>query len=318
MRSTEEKPGLSSVHKGREARKQGRYNRPTVSILLYALMGVAAVLGVYRFVWGRQVESSREALLAKARAAKVTIGTEWTPLRDRLEAVTLAASGPFEGDFTAEGARNWDFRHMSGLYLRIRQVQATSPRELREAALYSVKDAFTGCFLRPPTRSAEQIADAGPFAEQPWNLKQAYQTTRVLTPEWENEVREAQDDMRLRVFEEQYDRAQRTELPLLIDIVKRADFYLLALDEDADEAKVHTDGGAVTETALQLVKHPVRIFVYDTKTMKLMFRVRRSVEAGFTMVRNQLPVDPETQAAMQRQVNNCALAQEVTKFVEGK
>jgi hypothetical protein len=320
---TKDKPGLKSVYEGREARLQGRFNRPTASILIYALVGAAAVLLVYRFVYGRQLESSREALLSKVRAAKVSVGAEWTPLRDNLENITTSAAGAYENDMIAPDARTWDFRAKPGLYLRVRVAQAKAPAEVREAARYSVKDAFTGCLLRSaqgaPPREANQEpeSDTGVFPEQPWNLKQAYQTTRILTPEWEAEVRDAQDDVRLRVFQEQYDRAQKKDLPLVIDILKKADFYLLALDEDVDEAKTLADGGTVTVSQLQQLKHPVRVFLFDLKSKKLMLRVRRSAEAGLMLARGTMG-SAETQAAMQRQVNNCALAQEVNRFIEGK
>ena len=56
-------------------------------------------------------------------------------------------------------------------------------------------------------------------------------------------MRDADDDLRLRVFVEQYDKAIREEIPLAIDVVKRAQFFLLVLDEDVPEAAAFADGG---------------------------------------------------------------------------
>jgi hypothetical protein len=121
-------------------------------------------------------------------------------------------------------------------------------------------------------------------------------------------VKEAEDPLRLRVFEQQYDKAVRDEIPLAAQIIKRAQFYLFVLDEDDDRAKAESDGGAITEEALQLVPHQARVHVVNLKTGAELVRLRRVGEASFVMAGERAVSDPETKQAMQRQVNNCALA----------
>lgn len=317
-RDNEKKPGLSAVHEGREARLRGRYSRPTANLLIYAVVGVLAVLGGYRLIWGRKLDSSREALLSQERAARTTVGAEWEKLQGNLEKFTIDGAGPYAGDLVAPEAKTWDFRARPGVYLRIRTADAQNATLLRKAAPFSVKDAFTGCLLREPNAAlAQGQADAGAFAEQPWNLKQAYQATRVLTDEWEHEVQESGDDMRLRVFEQQYEKAKREEIPLAIDIVKKAEFYLFVLDEDVEEARATADGGAITVADLALVRHPARIYIYDLKANKLLVRLRKEVDASFRFAGERTAMSTETQQAMQRQVNNCALGQETWKTING-
>jgi hypothetical protein len=249
MRDPEQKPGLQSVYEGREARKRGRYSR------LDVVCALLAVGGIYRFLWGRKLESSRQDLLRKVHAAKETVGAEWTPMRDAVESMVKLAAAPYEGDKILPEAAAWEFRSKPGLYLRIRLQQAQSETELRSAVLWSVRDAFPGCFLKTTnTELAQGLPDAGVFPEQPWNLKQAYQATRILSPEWEQSIRDAEDDLRIRIFDEQYQNAQKRDIPLVIDILKKAEFLLILLDEDVDEARRLTDGGPMTVTALEQVR----------------------------------------------------------------
>jgi hypothetical protein len=116
--------------------------------------------------------------------------------------------------------------------------------------------------------------------------------------------------MRLRVWTAQYDKAVREEVPLAIDVVKRAQFFLLVLDED-DAAARPADGGPTTEESLQLVSHPARVHLFDLKRRAEIVRLRRSAE-GMVIPAGERPItDPETLDAMHRQANNCALARSV-------
>jgi len=105
---------------------------------------------------------------------------------------------------------------------------------------------------------------------------------------------------------------ERDEIPLAIDVVKRAQFFLLVLDEDVPEAARLAEGGAITEEALQLVPHPARVYLYDLAGGKEIARVRREGASRIIPVGERMVTDPETREAMQRQANNCALANLVT------
>jgi hypothetical protein len=194
----------------------------------------------------------------------------------------------------------------------MRVADAASVDAIRAVAADSKKDAFAACFLREPNeRGLRGEIDGGAFAEQPWNLGQAYAATRILTDAWIREVQEADDAMRLRVFSEQYDKAVREEIPLAIDVVKRAQFFLLVLDEDVPEAAALAEGGPVTEATLQLVAHPARVHLIDLTTHEEVFRVRRAAEWQVVPAGEHEVTDPEIVGAMKRQANNCALASSV-------
>ncbi len=234
------------------------------------MVGLVASIAIYRLVSGRELGDRRTALLAKQRADDATIGQEWNPLRDRIEKFVVDRGGAYGDDKVVEpDAKAWAGRVESGIYLRLRVEDAKTPASIRAAAQDSARDAFTGCMLRTENKAlAEGVPDAGIFPDQPWNLRQAYAATRILTLEWVEQVKEADDSLRLRIFEQQYDKAEREEIPRAIDIVKKADFFLLVLDEPADEPGAATPRAAdaavdTAEEAIQLVPHWARVYVLD-------------------------------------------------------
>jgi hypothetical protein len=312
--SEEKRPiGLKAVEQARAERARSKTGRVSGKTWLIAGAGIVVVMIAAYMFSDRTLGVARDALLAQQRAAVETVGKEWFPLRDKIEKVTLdEARGGFKGELVDPDAKTWDFRSVPGIYLRLRVADARDEKTLRDKARDSVKDSFTGCLLRETnTALARGEPDAGTAPDQPWNLRQAYASTRVLTPEWIEEVKSASDDLRLRVFQQQYEKAKTNEIPLAIDIVKRAQFYLLVLDEDVPEAKEYAgDSGTITEEALQQVAHPARIVIVNLKTGALLVRLQKSAEAGFVFAGEHAVFDPEVRAAMRRQVNNCALAQE--------
>jgi hypothetical protein len=312
----ERKPGLPSVHKAREDRNRGKYSRATSGFWLWAAGGLILALVVYRLVSGKQLGDAKEQLLAKQRAVQSSIGKDWFPLRDEIEGYVVDAANRSEPDAVDHDASQWSFRTSPGIYLRLRVAEARDVASVRRTTTASQKDGFVGCLLREPNPAAAKgEADASAFAEQPWNWQKAYGATRILSDEWVTEVKDSPEPLRLRIFEEQYEKAVASEIPLAIDIVRKAQFFLLVLDEDSDEARLAAEGGAVTEAVLQRTPHYARVHLYNLKSKKEVLRIRRSAEASFFFAGEHQVTDPETLDAMKRQVNNCALAKEVDKVL---
>ncbi len=305
--------GLKAVASARAERSKTKYGKIDGRVWL---MAGAAVVSTLVAAWtfnGRTLATQKEELLLQQHTALSVVGDEWHVLRDRLEKLTVEAASRFEGDRVDESATSFDFRSAPGLYLRLRVSEATKVEDIRKHAKDSAKDAFTGCLLREPNAAlARGDADAGAVPEQPWNLHRAYSATRVLTEAWTSEVRASDNKDRLRVFRQQYDRALRDEIPVAIDIVKRAQFFLLVLDEDVPEAlSLSGDAGTIDQDALQQVAHPARVHIVNLKSGREVARLRRTGDAWFEFAGEKAVRDPEIQAAMKRQVNNCALAQTV-------
>jgi hypothetical protein len=309
---SDRKPGLPAIHQLRADRERGKYSRATGNLFLVGAVCLVAVLLGYRFFSGRQLGEAKTSLLAKQRAVATTLGAQWYPVRDRIEKLTTDAAAHYDGDHVeAEALAGWEFRSLPGLYLRLRVEDAKDVPALRRAAQGSLRDGFVACLLHEPNVAATKgEADSGVFAEQPWNWTKAYAATRILTDEWVAEVRDAGDDLRLRVFEQQYDKAVKEEIPLAIDILQRAEFFLLVLDEGSGEAAAEA-GAPASDEDLQEVAHFARVHLLNLKTGKEVLRLRRNAEASFVFAGERPVNDPETITAMKRQVNNCALAKAV-------
>lgn len=306
--------GLKSVHAMREQRIAGRFARPTEKMWLAAGVALLAIVGAYGFFASRSLERKRTDLLAKRNAVVSTLGAEWYPLRDRLERLVVAEGAQTEAhDYVDPRAKAWDFQRRPGLYLRLRAADARDNAAIRKAADGSLRDGFVGCLIVSPNAAlARGEADAGAFGENPWNLRQAYAATRILTDDWAREVRESGDDLRLRVFLQQFDKAETEEIPLAARILKQADFFLFVLDGDVDDPRARIDGGPLTVEGLELVPHPARVVLVDLRQSDaVVLRISRAAQAGFRFVGDSPVRDPETLDAMQRQVNNCQLAGEV-------
>lgn len=301
--------GLESIKTARAARKLGRGAKLTPQVALYAgALVIASIVG-YRFLWSRNLENTRKSLIAKQQATVNTVGVEWNALQGDLERFAIEGASPtYAGDRVSPELATWKFESQPGLWLRIRLAEAKAPETLRAAAQYSVRDSFTTCFLKEaatPVRAEDPDAGAI-FPEQPWNVKRAYQATKVLGTPWLTEVQNATDDLRMGYFASQFEKAEREEIPVAIDIVKKARFFLLLLDEDVPAATQESDAGLFVSD-LSLVPHPVRIFLVNLKTKEVVLRLRASADGEFRSV-TETALSEESRKAIQRQVNNCSLA----------
>ena len=321
---TRRKPGLKAVYDGREQRLKGKFTRLTPRIGLFLLSSFLLLVVVYGVFSKRSLDKEKNDLLAKQRAVEKTLGPEWFPLREKLEKLTTETARQWPGDWLDAEASRVDFRTQPIIYLRLRVAEAKDPESLRDHARKSVKDGFAGCMFKGNTSlvtgpdggpvtitqdNAVEIASRG--LADVWNLRQAYAATRVLTEPWVAEVKDSPDDLRLRVFTQQFDKATREEIPLAVNVVKRAQYFFLVLDEDDAAAVEKVDGGAITMEALQLVPHDARVRVWNLRTGAEIARMKRRGDASFRFVGEQLTSDRESLEAAQRQVNNCALANRV-------
>ncbi|MGH7435257.1 MAG: hypothetical protein ACRENE_06255 [Polyangiaceae bacterium] len=269
-------------------------------------------LVAHTLVDAHDLRLDRQTLLAKQRAVQATLGTEWEPLRARLEGDVLTSAKDYPGDQVDPDAKKGEFKTQPGLYLRMRVADARDAASVRRIAADAQKDGFSSCLLREPNeRGIRGELDGGAFSEQPWNLGRAYSATWTLTDEWAQLVKDADDDLRMRVLKQQYEKAVAEQIPLAIEIVKRAQFLLLVLDEDSPLADSSVDAGRTAEEALQLVAHPTRVFLFHLPDNKVTLRLRRSAEARVIPAGERLITDPEIRDATQRQANNCALARAV-------
>lgn len=187
--------------------------------------------------------------MSKQRTVEAELGPRWYPLRDRLEKwSTEVAAAP--GDEVVEKAElaAFDFRSRPGLYFRARVDEAKSAAGVREAAKRSLRDGLTSCLMRgaeaSPVKGREcqktRECERGEFCNelnhcgpptQPYNLRAAYKTLQILSEEWIADVQETTNDLRLELLVRTFDDATVDDLPLAADLLTRAAYFLVVLDE---------------------------------------------------------------------------------------
>ena len=337
----EARRGLPSIHKARETRNK-RVRPPLRAVVWFGIV-LAVALSLYWFRSSSNVEKDRAALMADQRAVEAELGKKWYPLRDATEAMTQAlAAAPAQDVVEKEELAKFAFQEKPGIYLRMRTDDAKTPESIRAAAKGSMRDGFTSCLMK--TAGEDPIAGASCTAArdcasgqicndmghcaaptQPYNLRLAYRTLYVLGPDWVKDVQDAADDMRIKVLRLGFDDATKSDLPVAVDLVTKATFFLAVLDDKpaskpapapqptssggGDEAPSPEDldviGGAV---------YPSHIGLFRLEDKKLLLRITREPPA--TALLGGLPAkDPKNEAARLRQAQSCWLALEVRRAI---
>lgn len=330
-RGSDKTLGLKAVEEARDAR--ARTFRPSLRVGLWFGM-IVAVATVLRWRCTlSEMDEQRTVLLAKQRTVEAELGPRWYPLRDKLEAWTgeLARDAGDEV-IRAEELAKIDVRSASGLYLRTRVDQATSPEKVREAAKRSLRDAFTSCLRREADASPVEGAEckrtrecpSGEFCNelnhcgpptQPYNLRSAYRTLSMLSPEWVADVQDTTNDLRLELLVRSFEDSTVDDLPLAAHLLTRATYFLLVLDERPAPRPLQPaeiDAGAADsedEDTLAGAAYPSRVALWRLEDGQLLLRMRRTPQAELV---GGTPVDdPAVAAARKRQAQSCGLALEV-------
>jgi hypothetical protein len=316
--------GLVAIEESKTRRKEGRMPAIPPRFILWTLTAVVAFSIYYWRKTQGEIESQKAALFARQRGVVAELGGKFDPLRQRIEDWTTKEAEAYAGDVAAAELGKWDFATQPGIYLRLRLVDAKDAASMRKAARASLRDAFTACLFRepnadptsgPPCKASHDCA-AGTFCNeldhcmppaQPYNMRAAYHGTRVLGEEWTVSLRTAGDDMKMRLLEREFESAVKDDIPLVIDLLTRAQFFLLVLDEDPAEPPA---GGKLTLEMVQGAPHSARVTLFGLKPGmdRVLLRMRRNIDGRFIPAGENAITDPDLVAAQQRQVNSCQLA----------
>jgi len=332
--------GMAAIEQSRAERN--KLTRPPLRVAGWFLMTTAVALVLFLRHTSNELERKRQALMARQRAVEAELGPRWYPIRDGLSTWARdLATGP-EGDVIDPELAAFPFREMPGLYLRLRADQAATPEGVRLAAGKSLRDGFTACLMRTPTENPLGGTECAKSIEcatgqlcnefnrcakpgQPFNVRLAYKALFALTPEWVREVQDASNDLRLRGLEMSFEEANRLEFPIAIDLLTRAKFALLVVDERpappaapapqvAPSASAPVAPAPPSQDDLDAVAgktFPSRVGVVRISDGKLLLRLRRDVQGELI---GGAPVgDVAVAAARARNAQSCALALEVRR-----
>jgi hypothetical protein len=337
---SQEKPrpprGLSSIAEARELRASRVFPAASGQFWLWSLIAIVAMTIFYWKKTQNENDAFRARILAKQRAIAADHGGPFFALRDRAEKWTAElAKGTFEPDFIAPSLKSqgpdFPLARAPGVYLRVTHEDARSPEKIRAAARESLRDAFTSCLLRTPHLTQHQgqacrvskecpqghlcnEADVCAIPGQPFNLRLAYHGLRVLSDSWVRSVQSsgdsASDTLILRRYEMDIDSALSNDLPVVTDLLRKAEFFLVVVDEIPEGFPKPAEGSLAQ--AIQSEPHNARVALYDLKSSQLLLRLHRQVDATIPAI----PGDAATLDAQRRQILNCALAQEVRSALD--
>jgi hypothetical protein len=317
------KRGFKVVDETREERN--KITRPPWKVVAWFALPLLVALALY-FRWdSNRIEAERQELMARQRAVEAELGTKWYPLRDTVESFAgELAAGPSDDLIAADDLAKLDFQNQAGIYLRLSADQTKDAASVRAAASKSLRDGFTACLMHTsgddPFSGKEcklsRECDAGQLCNeflhcakpgQPYNLRLAYKALFVLTPEWVRDVQDADGDLRLRALKLTFDDANALEFPVAVDLLTKAKFFLVLVDERTAPA----DAAADDEEVLSGKTWATRIGLYRLADKKLLLRLRR--EAKGSLMGGSPVADSSVAAARVRQARSCELALDVRR-----
>jgi hypothetical protein len=321
--AADERPrGLPSLAQSKQDRVAGRVRYPAPKLWGWAGI-VLAVTAI--FYWKQsqaEVESTRSTLLAQQRDVVSKLGPRWFPLREKIENWSRElAKDPGSEVVEKNVLESWKFLDKPGIYLRLDVEQAASSDTLRKAANDSLRDGFTACLFRAENKNQivgkeckrTRECDKGDICNeldrcappaQPYNLRVAYRSLRILSDDWIRDVQEASGDLELRKFVLFFDDAKQDDFPVVIPLIEKAQYFALVLDEPVD--KLNVPQGSSKSEALRSVKHASRVGIWRVSDGKLVVRVRRTPDVD--LMQSGAPLDERVMLAQQRQALSCALA----------
>jgi hypothetical protein len=297
---------------------------------LWAGIIVLAIVIIYFKVEQGRLETRKSQVMAKLRAIGQTLGPKILPFRDKVEAwiQDLATRPPI--DYIASDVSLTLLERSPAVYLRLRQPDAKGAPEIRKAALASLHDGFTSCFFRrekaiDPSQGphCNSPADCQPGMlcneydvctppVDPYNMRLAYRSLRVLSDAWTDELHETSSELAITAYERDLERVTKEDVPVAAEILARARYFVGIVDEDPPEGlPPEVDGGEPAMERLQRVAHFARIGVWELRTGTPLVRLRRKADAVVRPAGERVITDEVSRNAQQRQANNCALALEL-------
>jgi hypothetical protein len=325
--------GLPSLNEARAERRRAlvygkvRLRAMPPHFWLWVVVGFAAFGVIYWRVAQGRLESRKSAVMAKQRAIAAALGPKIQPFRDQVEGWVreLAADGP--ADFVAPGDGLSGLREAPGVYLRLRRENTKSAKQIRKAAQGSLLDGFTSCLFVSPTALPTQgkacrltsECEPGQLCNEwnvcaapprPYNMRLAYKALRVLSSEWTDELHKADVELGVNAYDRDLDSVAKHDVPVAVEIMNKARFVTLVIDEDPPEGLPNDapDAGESAEERLQRVPHFARIGIWDVATKIPLLRLRAQASADFVPMGGKVITNRETVAAQSRQANSCALA----------
>ncbi len=287
----------------RERASSARIVAVVRALVIVVIGGVVASIVIARRQSARELEAMRQRILddVHQKGGGVTEADRAATSRD--EAWLLKSSGAYEGE-RAYGDLTELFARPA-VYVRGSTDAFTTSNGVARAIKSSTKDSLLACLITPPTARTEKalmervrvVYDGGAaFEKQTANVRElaeADAALRVLSPEWEQSVRRADDLLELSRRKTEFERA-----PLDLGIqALRASTLIIAMDETSNSTgPSELDGER---------PHDVRLVVIDLIASKVLLSARKRVDPSVW--------SPTVRANYASGIDGCAFAFDLRK-----
>jgi hypothetical protein len=338
--------GLTSLNEARQTRRRAivlgrvRVREVATRFWLFTFAGLVLFsIAYYRYAEG-ELAKRRGEVLAQQRAVVAAFGTAPFELKEKLEPWVLALAS---GEVTARVDSSVSLSAIAegpGIYVRLRQSNATDRASVRNAAARSLHDGFTSCLFIGRSGDPKQgveckaTSQCGPGElcndwgvcsppSQPYNLRLLYQGLKVVEPEWVSKLEATTDDLQVLALELDVQDAAKHEIPAAAELVRRSKYFTVVLDElpASGLPEATADAADLRETPeerLQATDHFVRVGIWDIERSQQLLALRVEAAARYVAVGRGVAKDPRIARAQQRQANNCAVGTQVREVLAAR
>ncbi len=208
--------------------------------ILIGIVGIGGIFGGYYVRRDQRHEALRAQMLQLHETQLAEVQERYLAFRRGLaERVMEAHEGGAPETYADPRLNIAGLRAGEGLYLRIPAEWANTPERIEGAALAMESDAITRCLGMAPM-SARGLWERGHF----------------LTPEYVDRIRDEEDEMDLRVLDDQLGRQVQVDTPVVLSMLQ-ADWFLLVLEQGDNRRD-----------------HPVDVFLWDLNRDQLLLKSR--------------------------------------------
>ena len=251
--------------------------------ILAVTVAAAAIIGYYQW---RQ----RDKEIALRQAIAHTYASEVEPIAQQVRAFRAKLEGWVE-EVAHDVPETWADERLdlsglhgaSGVYLRIHEDSADDPRTLADAGRSMDQDAIARCLGLAPV-----------------SLRGLYERASFVEPEWMERANAADDNMRLRVIEDEIERRASRDLPVLMDMVQ-SDYFLLAVQHGSDRRD-----------------HPVDVYLWDLRRDALLLKTRTRARGALIPVRigiGDAPAGTAPAPQIRAGAGDCSIAAQIREAV---
>ncbi|MCH2108300.1 MAG: hypothetical protein MK135_03155 [Polyangiaceae bacterium] len=329
--------GLDSLNESRaNRRRQLATGKAAIGGIPPRLFGWGmSILIVGGFLYYRNFQSdvdiARSQLMANQRATSASLGPKLIPLRDQVEGL-IADLQEDKGQLIDE-SQNWnEVLSSPSIYLRLQAKDAESPQKIRRAALSSLRDGFSSCFLRGERvsrassgKSCEKSLEcaAGEICNEydtcqlpssPFNARLLYRALKVLSDSWLKELEGAKSELSISAYAGTLESVTEVDIPVAIEVYQRAKYLVVVLDQSPEQKLPDSIPGEFESemTRLQRIPHPAIVGIWDLASKKLIARVQAEAKGELRQVgTRQAYRTALAEAARASQANSCGLAMAV-------